>query len=638
MRIIECHFEFSGFDDHLVKAGTSVYLWNLARQFKAAGHETGAVTAAHGLLPLIAERYEVTPLDWSAHERIPVRLDPLHWPHFPEATTLDVTARAHRVTVDGIDIVMLSGGVLDAFPDSFYPPRELEGHSLDFLKPLVFQVMAARYVRERIPGGTMVHLHEPFHHYLLPGLLAGHGFHVVSTVQTNMAVNTKVYGPQVRAVLEHMGADPSVADGLADPPLDSRLERAMRAFLPRTLLYKDYPERPEHDYITMLGLVVRSVAAMDFLSEGQLDHALTQAETPFEELFQQLAVRRELRAHEDLLVIGGCAIGDEWLHVQRDEEVRKRTLTALGLDPALPTLFHNARYSVQHKGQKELFRGIRALLDEGGRCNVLLHCLAPQPPDDPDLDALARDYADLVRVDTGPMSNGAIKDWAVSSDFCVFPSKFEMDTFLMAMGEAMASGSVPVATAQRGMRHFRHAVDLDTPGATGLALPRSFRVDDPLLTEAVRAGLERMLRVWHEEPERMAVLRDRAVEVARGFTWRAAALRFLAVFEAVRAGNRPADAAPPMRGTPQTGAEPFEAGDGRAVCDDGTVRVRWWGRDARRVEVVPPDPDSDVVALEPDGDGFAGRVRVPADGVLVILVTGADGRTAWSELAVADDA
>jgi len=35
---------------------------------------------------------------------------------------------------------------------------------------------------------------------------------------------------------------------------------------------------------------------MDFLSDGQLDHFLTQAETPFEQLFEQLAVRRELRA------------------------------------------------------------------------------------------------------------------------------------------------------------------------------------------------------------------------------------------------------------------------------------------------------------------------------------------------------
>lgn len=638
MRIIECHFEFSGFDDHLVKAGTSVYLWNLVRQFKAAGHRTGAVTAAHGLLDVIAEKHTVTELDWAFDDRIPVRLDPVEWAGFPETVTLDVTARAYRITVEGIDIVLLSGDMLDTFPDSFYPPRELEGRGLGFLKPLVFQVVAARYLKDQVPEGTIIHLHEPFYHYLLPGLIAGHGFHVVSTVQTNMAVNTKVYGPQVRGVLESAGADASVADGLADPALDSHLERAMRAFLPQTLLYRDYPERPGHDYLTMLGLVVRSVAAMDFLSEGQLDHALTQAETPFEQLFQRLAVRRELRAHEHLLVVGGCAIGDEWLDVRRDDGVRERALTGLGLDPGLPTVYHNARYSVQHKGQKEMFRGVRRLLDEGRRCNVLFHCLAPQPPDDEDLTALARDYPELVRIETGPMSSAELKDWAVASDFCVFPSKFEMDTFLMAMGEAMASGSVPVATAQRGMRHFQQSFDLDAPGATGLALPRSFRVDDPLLTDSVHLGLARMLDLWHDHPERVEALRARAVEVGRSFTWKAAAERFLAVFAACVAGTAPADAVPAAREllrATQEGVTAFDAGRGSAHRTGDAVVVRWHARNASRVEIVPTDPDGDVTVLERDGDGgFAGTVPRPAEGALAVLVTGRDGRSAWSEIAL----
>ncbi|MFJ4684271.1 glycosyltransferase [Streptomyces sp. NPDC088789] len=639
MRIIECHFEFTGFDDHLVKAGTSVYLWNLVRQFKAAGHETGAVTAAHGLLDVIAEKHAITELDWRFADRIPVRLDPAEWPGFPETVTLDVTARAHQITVDGIDIVLLSGDLLDNHPDSLYPPRELKGHSLDFLKPLVFQVVAARYVREQVPAGTVVHLHEPFYHYLLPGLLAGRGFHVVSTVQTNMAVNTKVYGPEVRGVLQSQGAEASVADGLADPPLDSPLERAMRAFLPRTLLYHDYPERPGHDYITMLGLVVRSVAAMDFLSEGQLDHALTQAGTPFEQLFQRLSVRRELRAREQLLVVGGCAIGDEWLDVRRDDKVRKRTLSGLGLNPELPTIYHNARYSVQHKGQQELFKGVRGLLDEGGRCNVLLHCLAPQPPQDPDLTELAASYPELVRVETGPMSNAEIKDWAVSSDFCVFPSKFEMDTFLMAMGEAMASGCVPVATAQRGMRHFRHSFELDAPGATGLALPRSFRVDDPLLAEAVHTGLARMLNLWHRDPRRVEALRARAVEVGRSFTWKAAAERFLAVFAACVAGSPPVDAVPAGHDLVRVGvvgATPFDAGHGSARRAHGHgVDVRWYAPHASRVELVPADPEGEVTVLARDGEEFTGTAPGPAaDHALAVLVTGPDGRSAWSEVAV----
>ncbi|WP_329214033.1 glycosyltransferase [Streptomyces sp. NBC_00683] len=643
MRITECHFEFSGFDDHLVKAGTSVYLWNLARQFRDAGHQVGAVTAAHGLLPVLREKHEVVDLDWRIEDDVPIALDPSQWPGFPEVLTLHISARAHRITVDGIDIVLLSSELLDQYPESFYPPQELRGKDPAALKPLVFQVVAARYVRDRIPADTVIHLHEPFYHYLLPGLLAGHGFHVVSTVQTNMAVNTKVYGPEVRGVLAHLGSDTSVADGLADPPLDSYLDRAMRGFLPQTLLYQDYPERPGHDYITMLGLVIRSVEAMDFLSEGQLDHALTQAETPFEQLFQQLTVRRELRSRTDQLVVGGCAIGDEWLDVPRTDERRERTLTGLGLDPALPTIYHNARYSVQHKGQKELFRGIRRLLDGGDRCNVLLHCLAPSPPNDEDLDALARDYPELVRAVTGPMGNPELKDWAAASDFCVFPSKFEMDTFLMAMGEAMACGSIPVATAQRGMRHFLHRTDPVAEYATGLALPRSFRVDDDLLTEAVHLGLVRMLRLWKNDPDRIATLRARATEVGRSFTWQAAAGRFLAVFAACLAGTRPADATPAVRAVVEreeqdgTGAQ-FDAAQGSAHRVADGVEVRWRGKNTSRVEIVPAQPGADAVALKADADEFSGRVPSAPAGTLAVLVTDRDGRSVWGELPVRTDA
>jgi len=97
------------------------------------------------------------------------------------------------------------------------------------------------------------------------------------------------------------------------------------------------------------------------------------------------------------------------------------------------------------------------------------------------------------------MASADLMDWAASSDLCVFPSKFEMDTFLMAMGEAMASGAIPIATAQRGMRHFGHRADLDDPAATGLAVPRSFRVDDPLLVADLHEGLLRMLELIRKD-------------------------------------------------------------------------------------------------------------------------------------------
>ncbi|MFE2189852.1 hypothetical protein ACFXAQ_03260 [Streptomyces olivaceus] len=113
----------------------------------------------------------------------------------------------------------------------------------------------------------------------------------------------------------------------------------------------------------------------------------------------------------------------------------------------------------------------------------------------------------------------------------------------------------------------------------------------------------------------------------------------LGVFAAAGARPRGAQgvaAGGPPRRAGAGPAKPFEAGDGRAVRETDGVRVRWTGRDARRVEIVPPAPGPEVIALDRDGAGFTGWVPMPEDAVLVVLVTGADGRTAWSELPVGD--
>ncbi|WP_433607140.1 glycosyltransferase [Dactylosporangium sp. CA-139114] len=634
MHIVECHFECSGYDDHLVKAGTSVYLWNLVRQFRDRGHRVTAVTASHGLLPRLRERYEVTDLGWERLEHIPVRLDPAVWPSHPAEVTLTVRARAWGLRIDGIELVLLDGGLLSEFPDAFYPPRRLEGVDLAYLKPLAFQVLAARYLADRVEPDAVVHLHEPVYHHLLPAALSARGFTVVSTVQTNLPVNAQVYRPQTRALLEHLGADPAAADGLADPPLDGDLHRAMRGYLPRTLLYSD---GPGGDYISVLALVVRTAAALDFLSEGQLEHAVTQGGTPFEQLFRELAVRRELLAHRDRLVVGGCAIGDEWHTVERSPQRREATLAGLGLDPRLPTVYHNGRYQIEHKGIRELLRGLRLLLDGGVRANVLVHLLAPGPIADEDLAALTRDHPDLVRASDAPMTSAELMDWAAAADICVFPAKFEMDTFLMAQGEAMAAGAIPLATAQRGTRHFGHAFDLADPGATGLALPRSFRVDDRLLAAAVHDGLRRLVGLVADDDPLVAALRERAVATARQFTWGRVAERFLAVFAACRQGRPPAGATPLDR-PPVVGPAPAPIGEAVLAADG--ARVSWSGPPVGTVEAVRPTADGGVVVVALRGGAgsrYAADLPEPG-GPVAVLVTGRDGRSVWDRATREDGA
>jgi len=87
-----------------------------------------------------------------------------------------------------------------------------------------------------------------------------------------------------------------------------------------------------------------------------------------------------------------------------------RTLTGLGLDPSLPTIYHNARYAVEHKGQQEMFRALLRLLGAGERANLLLHCLAPVPPRDGLVTALGERYPGLARVRMDSMSEEELID------------------------------------------------------------------------------------------------------------------------------------------------------------------------------------------------------------------------------------
>ncbi|GAB2914009.1 glycosyltransferase [Streptomyces mayteni] len=619
--VVECHFEFGGFDHRFVKGGISVYLWNLSRALRDRGLAVSGLTAAHGTVPELRRHHDVTDLGHVDTIDVEIPLDPAVWPEHGPAARITAEVTAHRITVDGVEVVLLAGGPLDEHPETFYPPYESKGRDLGFLKPLLFQLAATRHLIRTMPPGTVVHLHEPYYHYLMPAPLRRAGAETVCTVQSNMPVNKKVYGPEARALLRYLGADETPAAGLADPPLESPLERAMRGYLPATHLYNEYPERPGHDYVSGLALVARTASALDFLSPGQLEHVTTQRDTPAQALFQRLRVRRELDLAADRLVVGGCAVGPAWLAADRARVDRAAVLRRHGLDPARPTIYHNARYAIHHKGQRELARALRRLLDGGRRFNAVLHCLSPLPLTDPELTGLAEAHPGAVWLSTEPVPEAELIELACAAELCLFPSKFEMDTFLLAMGEAMACGAVPVATAQLGMAHFGHARPPDHPEATGAALPRSFRADDPALVAAIEAQVDRLLAA---PPEELARLRANAVRTARGFTWKRVAATFHAVFAGVRAGtltpHRPAPA--PAAPAPGTGTVEPAGQDG--------WRIAYRAADARTVDVVRSTTTWPLTA-DPTG-AFTGTVPAAAEPAVALLVTRADGRVGWAAL------
>ncbi|MEV6808749.1 glycogen/starch synthase [Streptomyces sp. NPDC051132] len=537
MHIIETYFECCGFDHTFLQGGTSVYLWNLSKAFAARGHRVSIVTPAHGRLDDLRRRYEVEDLPYEDAYTLPVALDPRVWREFPAQVELDLRTTAHRIRLAGVDLYFLSNEYLNRLPDTFYPPYSAKGRDLVFLKPLVFQVDSVRFLRGWFGDEkAVVHAHEPYYHYLLPAALRDDPTKlVVSNVQSNMPIAKKVYAPEVQGLCELLDVDVKLPG--ADPA--HGVPEAVVQYQQLTHLHYSYPP----DHVALYELTAEHADLIDFLSPGQLDFYAGFTDTPFEPLFRQLPIADVVRRNAHKMFVGGCAISDQWLAWDPAGVDRAEVLGGLGLDPALPTFFHNARYAVHHKGQVELMRAVDRVLGEGLAANFVIRCISADGVDDPFFHEVAARHPDRLHFEWERVEEARVFSFAAASDFALFPSKFEMDTFLIAQGEAMAVGAVPIATDQRGMEHFRHADGPET--TTGFAVNRSFAEDDELLTAALADRIRQAAALWTNDPGRYRELSERAAAVARTFTWDHCADLHLAAFTPLWEG-RPAVLSPEL--------------------------------------------------------------------------------------------
>ncbi|MFD9593648.1 glycogen/starch synthase [Kitasatospora sp. NPDC059973] len=545
MHIVKFAFESVGFDIRLMRGGLASLVWNLAREFADQGHRVSVITPAHGCLEHLRAHYELEELDHVDRHTVPLVLDRAVWPGHPAELELRLTTRAHRLRHEGVDIYFLSDEYLDLLPERIYPARTSEGHDLAFFKPLVFQVSGLRFLRAHLDLGAepaVVQAYEPYYHYLLPPVLrTDPRFLVVSTLASNMPINQQVHRPQLERLLELFDTDADL-DALADPPATGGLAAAMTSQLPSTHL----ADRPTADGIGYYALVAANCDLLDFLTPGQLDFYSTFRDTPFERAFQDLTVARIVRESAARQFVGGCAVPDGWLARDPAGADRARLLTARGLDPALPTFYHVARFSVHHKGQVELFRAIDAVLAVDPDVNFVVRCAVAaggdgvvSPVGDPFFEEVANRHPGRVRLDWSMAGEDVLHREAVAADFCLFPSKFELDSFLIAQGQLMACGAVPIGTAQEVTTHYRHQLPREHPDATGFAVPRSFTEDDPLLAAALADRILEAARIHREDPAEYRRLSDNSRALARRFTWRKAATTRLATFAAAAAGVLP---------------------------------------------------------------------------------------------------
>ena len=545
MHIITFSFECGGFDQKLMRGGLSPLVWQLSRRYARLGHRVSLVTPAHGHVDRLRASHRIEDLPGLTRTRaIPLVLDPKLWERHPGDPVLELTTTVHRMRLDGVDVYFLSNAYLDLLPDRLYPPPGSEGRDLCHFKPLVFQTEGLRFVQEFLRSDeepAVVHAFEPAYHYLLPPVLARDPMlRTVSTVAANAPIAQKVFRPQVERLLELFGTTAVDLDALDEvPPAEDCGHAVRQRALATTRMHVEHGP----DHVGLFPLIAAHADLVDFVSPGQQEYYSTFRDAPVVTVFEEMPVARLMRRRADRLLAGGCGVTDSWLARDPAAVDRGKVLRRLGLDPEQPVYYHAARYAVHHKGQLELFRAIEDVLDGGLRAGFLIRCPAG---DGRTANAYFQSVADRhpgqVRLSWEQADEDELFEEAACADFCVYPSKFELDGFLIAQAEAMACGAVPIATDQRVTRHFRHALAPDAPEATGFAVRGSFRDDDPRLARELAAAIRTAAEVFSSPGTSgtgisYARLSENSRRLARGFTWDRAARRRLAAFEDILRGR-----------------------------------------------------------------------------------------------------
>jgi glycosyltransferase involved in cell wall biosynthesis len=366
---------------------------------------------------------------------------------------------------------------------------------------------------------------------------ARHGKTTVSTVVVNTRIDDTVYGPQLAELLRLHRVDLDLSRYVDVEP-DDRLSTVMREYL-RPSHLKHHPGPDDVNYFAM---TAECSDLVDFVSPGQQDYYSTFRDAPFERRFRRLGVSRVVRDTAHKQFVGGCAMPDWWL--ARDVSAIDRTavLAGLGLPQTRPTFYHAARLAQNHKGQAELFHAIDAVLREGHEANFVIRCAVASAGGtstvgDPTFQEVADRYPEHVHLDWTMVDEELLFDHAAVADFCLFPSKFELDGFLITMAEAMSCGAVPIASAQETLSHYRHTRPLADPEATGFAVPRSFRSHDLAMAARLKDGIVEAIRIFHEEPATYRRLSRNSRDLARNYTWERSATARLEHFARAQRGD-----------------------------------------------------------------------------------------------------
>lgn len=536
MKILEVYLECGGYDYQLIKGGISVYTWNLSQALQRQGHDAAILTAMHGQQEYLAQQHGLTELDYRHEWTMNIDADPAIWGE-QQPIAFPLVTKAYLLEKNGTQIYILSNQILDRYPDSYYPPYDSKGKDTGFFKPLVFQAEVIHFVRNWFAAQNwIIHAHEPFYQYLIPAAFKDDSTkQVVSTVQSNMPINKKVYLPEVESLFEQLHIQLDLSQ-FADEVQNTPFNQCLVDYLPVTHLNYPYPE----NYINLFSLCVTLSDKVDFLSQGHLEFYSQFRGTAFRALYLQLNIAKLVAQHQNKLFVGGCAISPSWLQQDYATFDREHTLESMGMDPSLPTFYHNARYAPNHKGQVELIQAISAFLQRGIQANFILRCVSGTGIPDERFHQLTATFPQNVVLKWQMEDEAELMAMAAASDFALFPSKFEMDTFLIAIGEAMLAGCVPIASEQLGMKHWWHSsVFSGENPPTGFSVIRSFKEEDPQLVDSLTLAFNQALELY-SHPDKFKQLSRWARQHALSFSWDNVAIQHINAFKTL-------DKAPPNK-------------------------------------------------------------------------------------------
>lgn len=539
MHILETFFT-TGFDYKMIRGGIDVYIWNLAKNFIKKDHKVSIVIPAHGQIEYLKTQYKVEKVDYQHTYRLPIALDMDVWKGFREVEEIPLTTTVYKLTKEGIDIYLLSNEYLDKYPDTFFPPYETKGKDLSFFKPMIYQIDFIFFVRQYFADEKLlIHAHEPYYLYLIPiAFKDDNRKKVISTVQSNMPVDKKIYKKKLENVLNFLGLQINFSQN-KEKYEDSEFHRCMMEYMPVTHLYYKYNQEK---YINFYSLILEYSDAIDFLSDGHRYFYTTFQDTAFQPLYHELEVSRYIQRNFYKTFVGWCAIGNPWFEEARTKasrESRMETLQRLGLNPEWPTFYHNARYAVEHKGQVELMKAIGRVLEKTQKVNFIIRMLSANGIKHDFFLELAAKYPKNLYLEYEVRQESDLISYVKASDFCIFPSKFEMDTFLIAQGEAMLNGLVPLATRQYGMIHWDHFIDMHKNEATGFSLIRSFSEDDVLLVDDLERKIFEAIAIYKNHQDKYHTLSENSRKTASKFSWDFSANSHLTVMQAVYNGITP---------------------------------------------------------------------------------------------------